>query len=138
MGWCGNQILQAHCPAGREHFIVDKNSIISIQSYKDELASIKKDLDQVRRLGHQITEKVPEEKRSGVEKRVEEVFHEHRELDKKLLNKEEVCSKFYFLPVSAVPYSEIWKKKYPREVFILLSPFEWSCAREDFVYTLQG
>ncbi|KAK2570584.1 Dystrophin [Acropora cervicornis] len=58
-------------------------------SYKDELASIKKDLDQVRRLGHQITEKVPEEKRSGVEKRVEEVFHEHRELDKKLLNKEE-------------------------------------------------
>ena len=138
MGWWGNQILLAHCPAGGEHLIVDRNTIISIQSYKDELASIKKDLDQVRRLGHQITEKVPEEKRSGVEKRVEEVFHEHRELDKKLLNKEEVCSKFYFLPVSAVQYSEIRKKKYPREIFVLLSPFEWSSAREDFVYTLQG
>lgn len=100
MGWWGNQILQAPCSAGSEHLIVDRNTIISIQSYKDELASIKKDLDQVRRLGHQITEKVPEEKRSGVEKRVEEVFHEHRELDKKLLNKEEVCSQFYFFLAS--------------------------------------
>lgn len=69
-------------------------------------------------------EKVPEEKRSGVEKRVDEVFHEHRELEKKLLKKEEVCSKLYFVPVSAD-----WKKKFPLEIFILLSPFEWPSAR---------
>lgn len=120
----GYQILQAPRPTGPEHFIVNGNTIIAIQSYKDELATIKKDLDQVRKLGYQIMEKVPEEKRSGVEKRVEEVFHEHRELEKKLLKKEEVCSKFYFVPVSAD-----WKKKFPLEIFILLSPFEWSSAR---------
>lgn len=58
-------------------------------SYKDELSALKKDLDQVRKLGHQIMDKVPEEKRTGVERRVEEVVHEHRELERKLRNKEE-------------------------------------------------
>ena len=37
-------------------------------------------------------ERVPEEKRSGVEKRVEEVVHEHRELEKKVRSKEEVSA----------------------------------------------
>lgn len=41
-------------------------------------------------------EKVPEEKRTGVEKRVEEVVHEHRELEKKLRTKEEVGGQFVF------------------------------------------
>ena len=36
-------------------------------------------------------ERVPEQKKAGVEKRVEEVVHEHRELEKKLRTKEEVC-----------------------------------------------
>ena len=52
-------------------------------------------MDQVRKLGFQIMEKVPEEKRTGVEKRVEEVVHEHRELEKKLRTKEEVCGYLY-------------------------------------------
>ena len=41
-------------------------------------------------------EKVPEEKKAGVEKRVEEVVHEHRELGKKLRTKEEVGGQFGF------------------------------------------
>ena len=35
-------------------------------------------------------ERVPEEKKTGVDRRVEEVAHEHRELEKKLRTKEEV------------------------------------------------
>ena len=35
-------------------------------------------------------ERVPEEKKSGVERRVEEVVHEHRELEKKVRSKDEV------------------------------------------------
>ena len=65
---------------------------LSFQSYKDELSAIKKDLDQVRKLGFQIMERVPEEKRTGVERRVEEVVHEHRELEKKVRTKEEVSA----------------------------------------------
>ena len=65
---------------------------LSLQSYKDELSAIKKDLDQVRKLGFQIMERVPEEKRTGVERRVEEVVHEHRELEKKVRTKEEVSA----------------------------------------------
>ena len=66
---------------------------LSLQSYKDELSAIKKDLDQVRKLGFQIMERVPEEKRTGVERRVEEVVHEHRELEKKVRTKEEVSAR---------------------------------------------
>lgn len=58
-------------------------------SYKDELATIKQDLDQVRKLGFQIMERAPEEKKTGVDRRVEEVIHEHRELEKKVRTKEE-------------------------------------------------
>lgn len=65
---------------------------LSLQSYKDELSTIKNDLDQIRKLGFQIMERVPEEKRTGVERRVEEVVHEHRELEKKVRTKEEVSS----------------------------------------------
>ena len=63
-----------------------------LQSYKDELSTIKNDLDQVRKLGFQIMERVPDEKRTGVERRVEEVVHEHRELEKKVRTKEEVSA----------------------------------------------
>ena len=63
-----------------------------LQSYKDELSTIKKDLEQVKKLGFQIMERVPEEKRSGVDRRVEEVVHEHRELEKKVRTKEEVSA----------------------------------------------
>lgn len=62
------------------------------QSYKDELSAIKKDLEQVRKLGFQIMERVPDEKKTGVERRVEEVVHEHRELEKKVRTKEEVSA----------------------------------------------
>ena len=65
---------------------------LSLQSYKDELSTIKNDLDQVRKLGFQIMERVPDEKRTGVERRVEEVVHEHRELEKKVRTKEEVSA----------------------------------------------
>ena len=65
---------------------------LSLQSYRDELSTIKNDLDQVRKLGFQIMERVPEEKRTGVERRVEEVVHEHRELEKKVRTKEEVSA----------------------------------------------
>lgn len=65
---------------------------LSLQTYKDELSTIKNDLDQVRKLGFQIMERVPEEKRTGVERRVEEVVHEHRELEKKVRTKEEVSA----------------------------------------------
>ena len=65
---------------------------LSPQSYKDELSTIKNDLDQVRKLGFQIMERVPEEKKNGVERRVEEVVHEHRELEKKVRTKEEVSA----------------------------------------------
>ena len=65
----------------------------SLQSYKDELSTIKNDLDQVRKLGFQIMERVPDEKRTGVERRVEEVVHEHRELEKKVRTKEEVSAR---------------------------------------------
>lgn len=64
--------------------------IFFLQSYKDELATIKQDLDQVRKLGFQIMERAPEETKTGVERRVEEVIHEHRELEKKVRTKEEV------------------------------------------------
>lgn len=64
-----------------------------LQSYKDELSTIKNDLDQVRKLGFQIMERVPDEKRTGVERRVEEVVHEHRELEKKVRTKEEVSAR---------------------------------------------
>ena len=37
-------------------------------------------------------ERVPEEKKSGVERRVEEVVHEHRELEKKVRSKDEVSA----------------------------------------------
>lgn len=37
-------------------------------------------------------ERVPEEKRTGVDRRVEEVVHEHRELEKKVRTKEEVSA----------------------------------------------
>ena len=37
-------------------------------------------------------ERVPDEKRPGVERRVEEVVHEHRELEKKVRTKEEVSA----------------------------------------------
>lgn len=63
-----------------------------LQSYKDELSTIKNDLDQVRKLGFQIMERAPDEKRTGVERRVEEVVHEHRELEKKVRTKEEVSA----------------------------------------------
>ena len=65
---------------------------LSLQSYKDELSTIRKDLEQVRKLGFQIMERVPDEKRTGVERRVEEVVHEHRELEKKVRTKEEVSA----------------------------------------------
>ena len=38
-------------------------------------------------------ERVPDEKRTGVERRVEEVVHEHRELEKKVRTKEEVSAR---------------------------------------------
>lgn len=66
------------------------NILFFLQSYKDELATIKQDLDQVRKLGFQIMERAPEEKKTGVDRRVEEVIHEHRELEKKVRTKEEV------------------------------------------------
>lgn len=37
-------------------------------------------------------ERVPEDKRTGVDRRVEEVVHEHRELEKKVRTKEEVSA----------------------------------------------
>ncbi|XP_048577310.1 dystrophin isoform X2 [Nematostella vectensis] len=58
-------------------------------SYRAELANIKKDVEQVKKIGQQIIEKSPEEKKSGVERRVEEVEHEHVELEKKVQKKVE-------------------------------------------------
>ena len=49
-------------------------------------------MEQVRKLGFQIMERAPEEKRTGVDRRVEEVVHEHRELEKKVRTKEEVSA----------------------------------------------
>lgn len=66
-----------------------KGLLDKCMSYKDELSTVKKDLEQVKKLGFQIMERVPEEKKSGVERRVEEVVHEHRELEKKVRSKDE-------------------------------------------------
>ena len=47
-------------------------------------------MDQIRKLGLRIVERAPEEKKSGIERRVEEVVHEHNELEKKVRTKEAV------------------------------------------------
>ena len=70
-------------------------------------------------------ERVPEEKRTGVERRVEEVVHEHRELEKKVRTKDEVsacavtttnCNLAYSKPFSA-----------PEAAILLV------CARDQFL-----
>ena len=41
-------------------------------------------------MGRQIIAKFPEEKQTGVERRIQEAAHDHREIDKKIRKKEEV------------------------------------------------
>ena len=52
---------------------------------------LRKDVDHVKKVGFQIAEKSPDEKRNGIERRIEEVHQEHRELVNRVNKKYEVC-----------------------------------------------
>ena len=52
-------------------------------------------------MGRQIIAKFPKEKQTGVERRIQEAAHDHREIDKKIRKKEEVslCVTSYWISI---------------------------------------